>query len=1179
MSLSIWIVSSRRELGVLASSLVVSLALITGIPAAASGSTTQNYAAEPLPIDSSTEIKPDNSSTTTMSLDPIKTLVIGGSTIAISSAPWQVALLDVSVGSDGSRPANQFQAQFCGGSIIHQEWIVTAAHCVTSDDGTGGLTLMNKDNLRILSGTSELSTQALNLQNLQQVSQIIVHPEYQGIEHSDIALIKLSRPLTFVNDRVQPIAISDAKPSQSSRLAVTGWGAVQDTFTSLIFTAQLQEAVQQALSDGICAAAFQAYLASSSLCVGDLEQNRTSSACNGDSGGPVTQMWSNRPRLVGVVSYGSGAGCAKGNPWVAVNVSSFLPWIDSTVSSLSVSGPVYSAVGYRGVNSRVNFTTLTAVNVELKVLEACDHQSSPSGRSTQNGCVTFDPVTEIDSGEIHSCALLESGGVQCWGHNDNGQLGNGTVTESATPVRVSGIRTATAIATGWGRFSCALLESGNVQCWGANTLPDNNGFLVNSSTPVTVPGLSTATAIASGGQHRCALLQGGGVQCWGNNSNGQGGNGTRNGSVTPVSVSGISTATAIAAGSTHTCALLNSGSVKCWGWNSNGQLGNGSQAESLIPVDVSGISNAVAITAGSNHTCALLSNGAVQCWGANGIGQLGNGTKTGSSTPVTASEISSAISISAGWSNTCAVLDGGRVKCWGSNSFGQLGTGTTAEILTPTDVSGVSTATAVSPGLVHTCALFSDAAPKCWGANFFGELGNGTRENSLTPVAVAESLTTTINEYREIANFGMFSSTLQGSNHVIPEVSTNYETNFSQELPGVYELRAIHAETSNLIASAPFIISDGETHSFTLTTDAKNYFPFRDGYLDSILVTASALGQFGEQVPMLDGRAGLRLSSSASTSKSCSLPSLSIGPASCRLSLDQGKYSNSAFVSVSFKDLRRANVNTAATRSAVTIRKTAVSAISVSRDNSTVFPSKDGYRDSAKITIRVNSTLGGDRRISLSKGSKVTIKRGSKVVKSWNLSTSGVRAFTWNGMDGSRIVPGRYQIAVQAIGPEGSKTTTANIEVSGKKLVSVEKTTTYKASSLLRSYVSYDSTACTINTQTGEAVIWTLWFDAWCFGDVPLPKDAKHEYGPISVSASFKVTDNQRFNCFYDTFAIILTGPTSAPRKVICLNGTFKVSGTVDPSRRTVTTGIYVAEFEEFKVKSVTVTFKYKTLK
>jgi alpha-tubulin suppressor-like RCC1 family protein len=137
-----------------------------------------------------------------------------------------------------------------------------------------------------------------------------------------------------------------------------------------------------------------------------------------------------------------------------------------------------------------------------------------------------------------------------------------------------------------------------VKCWGDNTFGQlGNGTLTNSSTPVQVNGITTATAVALGYGHTCALLSGGTVECWGWNILGQLGNGTATDSSVPVAVSGLTGATAITAGFLHTCAI--SSVVKCWGDNSYVQLGLGVLAS--ISTTPKGISVVTRTTSGG-HT-------------------------------------------------------------------------------------------------------------------------------------------------------------------------------------------------------------------------------------------------------------------------------------------------------------------------------------------------------------------------------------------------------------------------------------------------------------------------------------------------------------------------------------------------------------------------------------------------
>ncbi|MBK7590113.1 MAG: fibronectin type III domain-containing protein [Betaproteobacteria bacterium] len=144
----------------------------------------------------------------------------------------------------------------------------------------------------------------------------------------------------------------------------------------------------------------------------------------------------------------------------------------------------------------------------------------------------------VVAGDAHSCSLTSDGGVKCWGDNSHGQLGDDSTTERLVPVDVVGLATGvTAIAAG-GSHTCALLSSGGVKCWGRNAdaqLGDNS--TIQRLTPVDVVGLdSGVTAIAAGLNHSCALTALGEARCWGNNANGQLGDRSLMGTWTPVGV-------------------------------------------------------------------------------------------------------------------------------------------------------------------------------------------------------------------------------------------------------------------------------------------------------------------------------------------------------------------------------------------------------------------------------------------------------------------------------------------------------------------------------------------------------------------------------------------------------------------------------------------------------------------
>jgi alpha-tubulin suppressor-like RCC1 family protein len=380
-------------------------------------------------------------------------------------------------------------------------------------------------------------------------------------------------------------------------------------------------------------------------------------------------------------------------------------------------------------------------------------------------------VTEVAAGAFHTCALLETGHVDCWGWNSSGQLGTGDKVERTTPTPVVGISNALAIAAG-GDDTCALLPEGHVSCWGDNWFGElgPGAEKRTSSVPVEVPGISGATAVSTGPTHTCVLLAGGSVDCWGENGSGALGDGSLEQSAAPVEVHGVAHAIAISTGQGN-CALIEGGTVSCWGNDNYGELGQGAPVVQSHPGDgtwaysttalaVPGLSGVMALSANEDHVCALLESEAISCWGRNDHGQLGTGNLGFGLVPGEVQGLEGSTQIATGWTS-CSLRTGGHVDCWGGNEFGAVGDGTTVDANRPVEVPGISGATQVAAGADHSCAVGSTGHVDCWGANDSGQLGNGTRTYSTTPVEVSG-----ISEATAVGVGGSFSCALLSSGKI-----------------------------------------------------------------------------------------------------------------------------------------------------------------------------------------------------------------------------------------------------------------------------------------------------------------------------------------------------------------------------------------------------------------------------
>jgi len=370
----------------------------------------------------------------------------------------------------------------------------------------------------------------------------------------------------------------------------------------------------------------------------------------------------------------------------------------------------------------------------------------PAAGPESSACVTAtcgdNPLAALAAGGSASCVRRSDGHVLCWGRNDDGQLGDGTVTPRSTAVEVLGLHDATAIAVG-ARHACAVRAGNTVACWGADDtgqLGDGGG--ADQRAPVAVPGVANATAVAAGDGFSCALLADRTVVCWGGDGEGELGDGAPSATPRgPTPVLGLGAVKSLAAHWQHTCAILADETLACWGNNASGQLGDGTTSNRSQPTAVAGLTNVVAVATGLSHTCAMFAGG-IRCWGSNSEGQIGVGTMDATAPvtqPALVSIVDDPVAIDAGAQHTCVVRVSGQVYCWGQNSAGQLGDGSMSSIPEPVPVSGLGGAARVATGATFSCATTRDGAVFCWGDDHYGQLGDGHDVVRSLPVTVGVS--------------------------------------------------------------------------------------------------------------------------------------------------------------------------------------------------------------------------------------------------------------------------------------------------------------------------------------------------------------------------------------------------------------------------------------------------------
>lgn len=324
-----------------------------------------------------------------------KTRIVGGDAVADPSKyPWMAALVY-------SDTEEIYDGQFCGGTLVAPEWVVTAAHCVCEKES---IVPVQVSDMNVVLGMVDLKATPDTYERIE-VAQIIVHPGYDPVwTDNDVALIKLERPSAQLvidhleTERSDPLPIS----SEAVMATTIGWGETKAQIRS--YPSQLQEVDLLLVPNKECAAFFEdGEITENMLCAGFPEGGKDS--CFGDSGGPLVTLHPDGGYLLtGIVSWGDG--CAQPNSYgVYTRISRVSQWIlqqtgspviltDGTPTTI-YSGADILVFGSQGINNLTVQSGSHARLVNFPGINLITIQGSSSlfSVSRSGGTVTFKDET------------------------------------------------------------------------------------------------------------------------------------------------------------------------------------------------------------------------------------------------------------------------------------------------------------------------------------------------------------------------------------------------------------------------------------------------------------------------------------------------------------------------------------------------------------------------------------------------------------------------------------------------------------------------------------------------------------------------------------------------------------------------------------------------------------------
>jgi alpha-tubulin suppressor-like RCC1 family protein len=257
-----------------------------------------------------------------------------------------------------------------------------------------------------------------------------------------------------------------------------------------------------------------------------------------------------------------------------------------------------------------------------------------TGATSPRRIGSFEDWANVSASYRHTCGVRKNGKLYCWGRDTFGQIGDGDVAnDHAAPSRIGTFEDWVRVDAG-GHHTCGVRANGKLYCWGH----DYNGQVgdgadTGATSPRRIGTFEDWSRVAAGLSHTCGVRTNGKLYCWGYGEFGQVGDSEEDLlAESPRRIGSFEDWSRIAAGDSHTCGARTNGKLYCWGSDSYGQIGDDDGTHAIAPRRVSSSEDWATVTAGENHSCGIRAH-KLYCWGRDNLGQLGDGTDD--DTPVT----------------------------------------------------------------------------------------------------------------------------------------------------------------------------------------------------------------------------------------------------------------------------------------------------------------------------------------------------------------------------------------------------------------------------------------------------------------------------------------------------------------------------------------------------------------